>query len=515
MKRLSLAVKLGGLFTLILALSALIGVIGLGAIKQTNQGLRTVYEDRVVPLEQLKTIADAYAVDIIDAANKANAGLFTAGEAAASVARAQQIIRQRWEAYIVTKLTPEEAALAAEAKNLFSVADQAVTALAEHLRAASATAKITGSLSDYDGPLYATIDPISAKITDLVNLQLRVAADEYATAQARYERTFFGVAALIAVGGLGAGLGGGYVIRRTTRVLATAAHEVETAARNTSVASSQVSAGSQLVARGATDQAATLEETGAALEEIAGMTRRNAESAQAAHDAAVSAHRETEAGSAEMVELRKALDGLASSSKDISHIIHTIDEIAFQTNILALNAAVEAARAGESGAGFAVVADEVRALAGRCSTAARDSSGKIVQATGDSRRSVELGREVAARFEHIFASVRDIESRVSDIATASREQTMGIDQLNTAVRQLDQVTQSTAASAEEAASASEELHAQAEELTGIVDDIVHLVEGGASVRQVNHPLLAPEPMAGARAPAPRALRAPTSRALAG
>jgi methyl-accepting chemotaxis protein len=476
MRNVSFASKLAWLFTLTLGLSLLIGFIGLGAIKQTNQGLRTVYQDRVIPLAQLKEIVDAYAVDLIDAANKANAGLFTPAQAIESVERAQRVIKKHWDDYLATLLTPEESLLIEQAQVMIRAADLDTEKFLSALRALDPGESVRGKLDEFDGPLYQTIDPISEQISLLVDLQLRVAGEEYAAAQMRYKRTFNSVVWLIILGGGGMAVVVGFIIRRATRALSRAAHELEQAAHATSSASGQVSSGSQTIANGATRQAATLEETGAALEEISGMMKRNTDSADAAHAAAGSAHSEAETGSTEVNDLRGALGNLEASSAEISKIIRMIDEIAFQTNLLALNAAVEAARAGEAGAGFAVVADEVRALAGRCSEAARDSAGKISQASGDSRRSVELGQQVKARFENIFVAVRDIEARLSEISVSTREQGVGIDQLNLAVRQLDQETQASAASAEEAAAASEELNAQATELAGIVDALVHLVD---------------------------------------
>ncbi len=474
----SLAKKLAALVAALLLLSAVLGVAGLYSLRLTNQGLKTVYEDRVVPLRGLKTIADEYAVKIIDAANKANAGMFTPGQALASVEQAEASIAREWNAYMATYLTPEEAALAAEARELFKPADRDVLGLREALKAMGDAPAEAGKLAEFDGKLYATIDPISDKIAALVELQLKVAAEEYAVAQKRYHRMVLAGAGLVGVGGGLAVLIAWMLVRRTTGVLGLAAHEIETAAAQASAASGQVSAGSQTIAQGASEQAATLEETVATLEEIASMTKRNAETAGEAHTAASDARASAEQGVAQVGRLQVSIDAVANSSADIAKILKTIEEIAFQTNLLALNAAVEAARAGEAGAGFAVVADEVRSLARRCSEAAQDTAAKIGAATESSKGGAAISREVAGSLEMILTKVRDVDMRIGEIATASAEQSVGIEQLNTAVRQLDQVTQGNAATAEETASASEELNAQSTELIGIVHRLVHLIDGG-------------------------------------
>jgi methyl-accepting chemotaxis protein len=480
MKTFSLSQKLGGLVALLLLLAIVLGGLGVYAIRATNQGLLTVYQDRVVPLKQLKVIADAYAVNLIDAANKTNAGIFTPRQALASVVDARASIKREWGNYLATYLTPEEAALAKQAGDLLAVADRDVERLEAALRKLGDAKAEAGVLVEFDGPLYATIDPVSAKISDLVELQLRVAGEEYAAAQKRYNRLLLQFTLLIAIGGGGSLIGAFLLIRRVTGVLHAASAEIHSAAVQASAASGQVSGGSQTIAQGASEQAATLEETGASLEEIASMTSRNAENAAAAHTAASDTRESAERGVAQVARLQNSMQALVESSADITKILKTIEEIAFQTNILALNAAVEAARAGEAGAGFSIVADEVRSLAKRCSEAARDTAAKIGVANENSGIGAATSREVAATLEMILSKVRDVDSRIGEIATASGEQSTGLAQLNTAVRQLDQITQGNASTAEETASAAEELNAQSSELIKIVDRLVGLIDGASA-----------------------------------
>jgi methyl-accepting chemotaxis protein len=242
-------------------------------------------------------------------------------------------------------------------------------------------------------------------------------------------------------------------------------------------AAGQVSSASQTLAEGASEQAASLEETSSSLEEMASMTKRNAENAQKANDLAKQTRTAADKGAGDMQEMSTAMDAIKVSSNDIAKIIKTIDEIAFQTNILALNAAVEAARAGEAGMGFAVVADEVRNLAQRSAQAAKETAGKIEGAIAKTGQGVEISNKVAQALNDIVIKVRQVDELVAEVAGASREQTQGITQINTAVGQMDKVTQSNAANAEESAAAAEELNAQAETMKHSVAELLRLVGG--------------------------------------
>ncbi len=267
------------------------------------------------------------------------------------------------------------------------------------------------------------------------------------------------------------------ISRGTTRILTNISELLDESATQVAAAATQVSGASQSLAEGASEQAASLEETSASLEEMSSMTQRNAENAQTARQLANDTRTAADSGSADMKKMMAAMDEIKSSSDNIGKIIKTIDEIAFQTNILALNAAVEAARAGEAGMGFAVVADEVRHLAQRSAQAAHETAERIEDSIRKSEQGVQISGLVAESLGHIVHKAREVDQLVSEIATASREQSQGIKQVNTAVTQMDKVTQSNAASAEESASASEELNAQAASLKDAVNELVALVGG--------------------------------------
>jgi methyl-accepting chemotaxis protein/methyl-accepting chemotaxis protein-1 (serine sensor receptor) len=270
-------------------------------------------------------------------------------------------------------------------------------------------------------------------------------------------------------------------VRSLSRTLRQTVSELLEGAGQVASASAQVASSSQALAQGSSEQAASLEETSASSEEITSMTRKNAEnSATAATLMTDVDHRVTE-GNQTLEQMVQSMQEITGSSDKISKIIKVIDEIAFQTNILALNAAVEAARAGEAGMGFAVVADEVRNLAQRSAQAAKDTSALIEESIAKSNEGGARLQRVSDVIRAITTSTVKVKTLVDEVNLGSQEQARGIEQISKAIAQMDQVTQSTAASAEESASASEELSAQAEAMQHAVTKLSRLVDSHSEI----------------------------------
>jgi methyl-accepting chemotaxis protein len=314
---------------------------------------------------------------------------------------------------------------------------------------------------------------------ETAEVQRRAAEEARARNDAEREETALQVA--MVVEGLGAGLerlARGDLTYRVTSAWSTeyvkikedfngAIDKLQDTIANIIASSAEVSNAAAEISSSTTDlsqrteeQAASLEETSASMEQMSATVKKNAENARHANELAQGARAEANDGGKVVADTVKAMGRIEESSRKIRDIIEVIDEIARQTNLLALNAAVEAARAGDAGRGFAVVASEVRSLAQRSSQAAKDIAALIVSSSAQVQEGVALANKAGSSLEGILKSINSVAEIVGDIATASSEQSAGIDQINIALTQMDEMTQQNSALVEENAATAKTLEEQ-------------------------------------------------------
>ncbi|WP_136526153.1 methyl-accepting chemotaxis protein [Geomonas ferrireducens] len=244
--------------------------------------------------------------------------------------------------------------------------------------------------------------------------------------------------------------------------------DVRNGAESIATATEEIAAGNADLSQRTEEQASALEETASSMEELTSTVKQNADNAQAANQLAINASGVAVKGGEVINRVVRTMESITDSSKKISDIIGVIDGIAFQTNILALNAAVEAARAGEQGRGFAVVAAEVRSLAQRSAAAAKEIKSLIEDSVSKVQDGSRLVEEAGRTTQDIVTSIKRVTDIMAEISAASIEQSSGIEQVNTAITQMDDVTQQNAALVEEAAAAAESLEEQAQQLVSVV-----------------------------------------------
>ncbi|KQY99361.1 hypothetical protein ASD45_00010 [Pseudolabrys sp. Root1462] len=281
--------------------------------------------------------------------------------------------------------------------------------------------------------------------------------------------------------------------------------EIKASGREVTNASAEISTSTTDLSQRTEEQAASLEETSAAMEELSATVKKNAENAQQASQSATATRDVAARGGQVVAKAVEAMAKIEDSSRKISDIIGVIDEIARQTNLLALNAAVEAARAGEAGRGFAVVASEVRSLAQRSSQAAKDIKDLITNSNGQVKDGVELVSRAGASLTEIVEAIKGVATIVADIANASIEQATGIEQINKALTQMDEVTQQNSALVEENAATAKTLEHQAKAMDEQVAFFQIAVgdDRGMNAPSRNESLAPRAPIAPSRGPAAR------------
>ncbi|MEM1229922.1 MAG: methyl-accepting chemotaxis protein [Pseudomonadota bacterium] len=320
---------------------------------------------------------------------------------------------------------------------------------------------------DDDGKVLKVVK-VASDITDQKRLQLSIEECMAETAS---------VMAAVSEGDLSQRIHGSYEgqfailkdsVNQTLENLSTTIASMDTVARGVDDGSSNILRGNRELQQRTEEQAASLERTAEAMEEITSTVRQNADNAARANELAQQAQNNAESGGTVAEQAMNAMEAINESSKKIADIIRVIDEIAFQTNLLALNASVEAARAGEQGRGFAVVASEVRNLAGRSATAAKEIKDLIEDSGTKVDDGSRLVNESGEALAEIVAGVKLVTDIVSEISTASREQSIGIDSINQAMTQMDSVNQQNARLVGKVSQSSESLSDQAENLQELV-----------------------------------------------
>jgi methyl-accepting chemotaxis protein len=300
----------------------------------------------------------------------------------------------------------------------------------------------------------ALLDTVSSSLSDLVEVNGALAQGDLAR---RIDRSYQGAFQQLTDN-----------TNQMADRLAEIVQKIAEAAHTVHNASAEIAQGSEDLASRTEQQAANLEETAAAMEELAVTVRQNAHNAQQADDLANAARESAEKGGSMVQPAVTAMGRIEQSSGKISEITTVIEEIAFQTNLLALNAAVEAARAGDAGRGFAVVAAEVRQLAQRTSRSSKEIKEIIQRSNSEVQEGVKLVGSVGNALQDIVAGITTVAEIIAEIAGASREQSSGLDEVNAAVAQMDEMTQQNAALVEETTAAAHSLSVQAEDLVELV-----------------------------------------------
>ncbi len=526
--KLTIGKRIGLAFAGTFLLTTVIGILSLIGLARTEEGLQTVYNDRVVPLKQLKAISDNYAVYVIDALNKGNAGSLTGEQVLASINEAVEKSNADWKAYVATKLTEEESRLADDTKKLLARAEPRVAEVVAFL--AQKRGKVAGELNAFDGPLYDVIDPLTAKIGELVDLQLRVANEEYQAATTRYQRSRLTIVSIL-LGGILFGVIACLLITRSITVPMRSAVNL----------ANDIAAG---------DFNKRLDyqrkdEVGELCEAFNRMTENLRASASVAEtisqgDLTVQVHVQSERDAlgkalgkmlenlrSVVGEVSQAVSNVASGSEELSATAQTLSQGASeqaasaeettssmeemtasiqqnadnakQTDKLASKAATDAKASGEAVLQTAAAMKEISekiiiieeiarktdllALNAAVEAARAGEHGKGFAVVASEVRKlaersqtaaaeisrltmggVQIATDAGASLARLVPDIRRTADLVQEINGASSEQSTGASQINKAIQQLDQVIQQNAAASEELASTSEELTSQAEQL---------------------------------------------------
>ncbi|QNM98141.1 methyl-accepting chemotaxis protein [Chitinimonas koreensis] len=504
----TLRTKFIALVTLLLLLMLALGINSMAGLAETNARFADAYHDRMVPLTQLKVVADMYAVNVVDTTHKANHRTLQPGQALELVREAKVRIDQEWAAYSATELTEEEKELVAEANAARQKADAAIGQLEALLQGQDAAALDGFARSQ----LYAAIDPVSAVVSKLAALQLREATRQFEASQAGYGRLrAFTIGSLLValllaagvsywvlqgmsrkIGALNAVIGRardqndltcrvqvdgrdeiGSIAQAYNRLAenmqglvqaaARAVEEVRAESSQLAVAANQVAASTLVGAESTNSMAAAVEQVTVSIAHVA-------DGAQDANQLGVSTQQQAQAG-AEQIRATMAriaaideavnlaagrVSTLGQDAGRISSVVGVIKDVAEQTNLLALNAAIEAARAGEQGRGFAVVADEVRKLAERTARATVDIQAMAVQIGQNSQHAVAAMQDTVTRARECTEMAGEAGRCIEAITRHANDEALAIANISSALQEHKSGTQLIAQQVERVAQTTEE-----------------------------------------------------------
>ncbi|MDO8284873.1 MAG: methyl-accepting chemotaxis protein [Rhodoferax sp.] len=486
-------------FSVLILLMALMAVFGLTQVRTINQSLNTMYYGRVVPLRQLNDIADVYAINVLDAANKVSVGNLDAKQALDALDRGLSQVDTVWKEYTTAQLSADEKAVTVRVQELMAKARPELAKLRDAL-----SSNRNDTIMENMNPLDAAISPIRLQLRALVEMQLKESKVVHGQAAGDYQRMIglFVAAVVLAVAaggtlawwivrGITSPLSQAVAIARRvaagdltqeiapqgpedTVVLLEALKEmqmglagvvstVRSGAEGVASASAEIAQGNHDLSVRTEQQASVLEGAAGSMAQLSATVTQNAARAHDANRLAQNASTVAAQGGDVVGQVVQTMRGINDASRKISDIIGVIDGIAFQTNILALNAAVEAARAGEQGRGFAVVASEVRSLAGRSAAAAKE----IKELIGASVDRVEQGTALVDRagetMTAVVTSIAQVTAIMGEISSASTEQSVEVEVVNKVVVQMDYTTQQNAALVEQMAAAASGLKGMAGE----------------------------------------------------
>lgn len=525
LSRLNVTTRLGisSLFPVVVLIAIVVSAVAI--FSSIEEGVDDLYQERVVPLQTLKIIADDYAVLVIDAVNKANAGVKTAEEALADVQKASNRIGVNWKRYLELPKTDEETRLVNEAQRLFTEANQAISRVAGALSAMSGN--VSGKLSAFDGPLYDQIDPISDKLAELIALQLTLAKnvrdnilENTSTMTTSYIiATIVVVAAMMAVSYLVAksvvspllklrntmgkvekhsdvtltvSFGTQDEFEETAQSFNRMMHRIDQLLGEVNISSEQLTkASNQLknissqTADATTRQQSETDQVATAMNEMTSTVQEVSRSTEDAQVATQEADKLAQGGRAtgdrgmgllnsfleEIENTSELLATLEGESQNIGSVVDVINGIAEQTNLLALNAAIEAARAGEQGRGFAVVADEVRTLAQRTQQSTqeiRDVVERLQQGARDAVGAMDSGRAKADECREAVSkgqqALQDIGNSVQSIRDMNAQIATALEEQTAVAEDINRNVSNISGIATEAASAATQVSGSSQHL---------------------------------------------------